>query len=60
LRAIEPDQSMPALIVTGDTEASALEQITSAGVSYINKPVKPPVLARRLKDLLSESAVAMS
>ena len=53
LRSFKSDQSIPALIVTGDTEASVLEQIENSGIAHIHKPVRASVLAIKLKELLT-------
>jgi len=53
VRVFKSDQSIPALIVTGDTEASVLEKISSSGIDYIHKPVRASVLAVKLRELLT-------
>ena len=53
LRVFKSDQSIPALIVTGDTEASVLEKISSSGIDYVHKPVRASVLAVKLRELLT-------
>ena len=45
-------QTVPALIITGDTAPDVLELIQGSGIPFINKPVQPQQLADQLSELL--------
>jgi len=43
---------LPALIITGETAATALAHIEAAGIGYVRKPINPSVLAAQVERLL--------
>ena len=46
--------SMPIIIVSGDTSMDTLKSLANAGATYFfSKPVNPKVLVERLKELIS-------
>ena len=48
--------SIPALIITGDTTDSGLNEITSSGYQHLHKPVESEQLLRMVKDATNSPA----
>lgn len=47
-------ESIPCVILTGDTGEESLSHINSSGLSFIHKPANPDRLKRKVKSFLSE------
>ena len=53
-------QSVPAVVVTGDTKADVLADIQASGLPHLAKPVAPFKLRAMLLDLLGAQPAASS
>jgi PAS domain S-box-containing protein len=52
--------TLPAILITGDTDPALLRSMTERGIGILHKPIDLDVLQRRLQDLIARDAPAHS
>jgi CheY-like chemotaxis protein len=52
------EQTLPALLITGDTAPERLREARASGIPLLHKPVSPDQLYRRIESMLHQVSIS--